>query len=275
MLRRLGDVHAARGGKTYATALLETLDFLSDPPPAVLLLASGVGRVVDLKRRLTMIMRGTTPRTLGWRGGAAVVGLGALLLPMLPAWVQAQPKPETKTETVTTAAPGGDDKDNVRAQLKQAEATLAQKQAEEKAAAALVELLRAHLGQVPQEAAKRVYKVEFIDTDQNGVQTPFPQVRVAQGSEMPAAQEALMRLLEVQPDLAGNRGLIVVREDDGKIVFRVKIPDPQAGAAPAVPAAKRNGGDADKRIDELEQKLKRIVDEVEKLGVTAHALLRN
>ena len=76
MLRRLGHVHAARR-QAYATALLETLDFLSDAPPAMPLLASGVGRVVDLKRRLTMIMRGTTPRTLGWRGAAAVVGLGA------------------------------------------------------------------------------------------------------------------------------------------------------------------------------------------------------
>ena len=49
-------------GKTYAVALLETLDFLSDAPRATPLLASGVGRVADLKRRLTMIMSGTTPR---------------------------------------------------------------------------------------------------------------------------------------------------------------------------------------------------------------------
>ncbi len=75
-------------GKTYAAALLETLDFLSDAPPAVPLLASGVGRVADLKRRLTMIMRGTTPKALGWRGRLTVLGLGALLLPLLPAWAR-------------------------------------------------------------------------------------------------------------------------------------------------------------------------------------------
>ena len=96
-------------GKTYATALLETLDFLSDAPPAMPLLASGVGRVVDLKRRLTMIMRGTTPRTLGWRGAAAVVALGALLLPMLPAWVQAQAP--AKAETDVQKGEDGDRKD--------------------------------------------------------------------------------------------------------------------------------------------------------------------
>ena len=78
-------------GKAYAAALLETLDFLSDAPPAVPLLASGVGRVADLKRRLTMIMRGTTPKALGWRGGLTVLGLGALLLPLLPAWRTGRP----------------------------------------------------------------------------------------------------------------------------------------------------------------------------------------
>jgi BlaR1 peptidase M56 len=37
-------------GKSYATALLETLDFLSDASPATPSLACGVGRVSDLKR---------------------------------------------------------------------------------------------------------------------------------------------------------------------------------------------------------------------------------
>ncbi len=49
-------------GRTYASALLDTLDFLSSAPAAVPPLASGLGQVSDLKRRLTMIMRGTTPR---------------------------------------------------------------------------------------------------------------------------------------------------------------------------------------------------------------------
>ena len=46
-------------GRTYASALLDTLDFLSTAPAAVPPLASGLGQIADLKRRLTMIMRGT------------------------------------------------------------------------------------------------------------------------------------------------------------------------------------------------------------------------
>ena len=96
-------------GKTYAVALLETLDFLSDASPAAPLLASGVSRVADLKRRLTMIMRGTTPRTLGWRGLLAVLGLGALLLPLLPASARrnsrpSRTRPQRRRQSSSTSA---------------------------------------------------------------------------------------------------------------------------------------------------------------------------
>ncbi len=72
-------------GKAYATALVECLDFLSDAPPLPVG-ASGLGRT-DLKRRLKMIMSGTIPRRLSL-GGAILLGLGAMLLPLVPAWAQ-------------------------------------------------------------------------------------------------------------------------------------------------------------------------------------------
>ena len=68
-------------GRTYATALLECLDFLSDAPAPLPLGASGLGHTDDLKRRLTMIVRGTTPRRLTWGGTLALLVLGGLLLP--------------------------------------------------------------------------------------------------------------------------------------------------------------------------------------------------
>ncbi len=128
-------------GKTYAVALLETLDFLSDAPRATPLLASGVGRVADLKRRLTMIMRGTTPRALGWRGLLAVLGLGALLLPLLPAWARArqpapQPKPDMPAKSeepylrwriVGDGAAAPRDADKIKAELKELELQLARR----------------------------------------------------------------------------------------------------------------------------------------------------
>jgi beta-lactamase regulating signal transducer with metallopeptidase domain len=81
--------------RTYAEALLETLDFLAGAGPAatVAVAASGLGPVHHLKRRMTMIMQGTTPRALTWSGLLAVLGLSATLLPLSPTWAQ-RPDPE-------------------------------------------------------------------------------------------------------------------------------------------------------------------------------------
>jgi beta-lactamase regulating signal transducer with metallopeptidase domain len=79
--------------RAYATALLETMDFLSEARPALPAGASGIGHVRLLKRRLTMIMRGTTPRALTCGGWLAVLGLAALLLPLMPGWAQERPRP--------------------------------------------------------------------------------------------------------------------------------------------------------------------------------------
>jgi beta-lactamase regulating signal transducer with metallopeptidase domain len=74
--------------KTYALALVETVDFLSEARPALPALASGMGHVHDLRRRVTMIMQGTTPRALTWSGLIGLFGLGAFLLPVMPTWAQ-------------------------------------------------------------------------------------------------------------------------------------------------------------------------------------------
>ena len=70
--------------EAYATALLKTVDFLSEARPAVPPVASGIGRVQLLKRRLTMIMQGTTPKSFSVAGRMAVCALGAALLPLTP-----------------------------------------------------------------------------------------------------------------------------------------------------------------------------------------------
>jgi bla regulator protein blaR1 len=74
--------------RAYATALVEVVDFLADTRTALPAVASGVGHVHDLKRRLIMIMRGTTPRSLSTAGLAAVLVLAATLLPLVPIWGQ-------------------------------------------------------------------------------------------------------------------------------------------------------------------------------------------
>ncbi len=84
----------------YAGALLETVDFLAGArtvlPPA----ASGFGRMYSLKRRLTMIMHGRTPRGLPLAGRIALLVLAVVLLPLVPS--RARPEPRSAEETAKT-----------------------------------------------------------------------------------------------------------------------------------------------------------------------------
>jgi bla regulator protein blaR1 len=79
-----------QGAKTYATALLAAIEFVSGArtAPAASSAASGNGHVSCLKRRLKMIVRARTPKGLSWAGRLAVLGLTMLLLPLAPSWGQ-------------------------------------------------------------------------------------------------------------------------------------------------------------------------------------------
>ncbi len=68
----------------YASALVETVTFLSQTRPAVLVGTSGAGHVPLLKRRLTMILSETSSRKPSRLAFWSVLGLGALLLPLAP-----------------------------------------------------------------------------------------------------------------------------------------------------------------------------------------------
>lgn len=75
--------------RAYAHALVDTVDFLSEAKPALSPVASGFGPVHLLRRRLTMILKGKTPRALTWLGVLGVIAVAALLLPLVPTWAQA------------------------------------------------------------------------------------------------------------------------------------------------------------------------------------------
>jgi beta-lactamase regulating signal transducer with metallopeptidase domain len=89
--------------ETYATALIEAVTYLSGARSALPLAASGIGAMHLLKRRLNMIMRGTTPRSLSAVGSLAVLGLAALLLPLCPTLARTQ----QHSGAATQQAPGG------------------------------------------------------------------------------------------------------------------------------------------------------------------------
>src|SRR5579884_1706432 len=68
----------------YASALVETVAFLSQTRPVALVGASGAGQVPLLKRRLTMILTESSSRKPSRIGFWIVLGMGALLLPLAP-----------------------------------------------------------------------------------------------------------------------------------------------------------------------------------------------
>ena len=92
-------------GRSYAETLLKTLDFLNQSDQPVPLMGSGFGKVHHLRKRLTMIMSGTTPRLLGVRGALAALGMGVLLLPLNATWAQ---KPDQKEEVSGIVSSGVD-----------------------------------------------------------------------------------------------------------------------------------------------------------------------
>jgi beta-lactamase regulating signal transducer with metallopeptidase domain len=74
--------------KSYASALVETWDFLSQSAIALPPAATGAVQLNLLRRRLTMIMRGTTPRNLGVFGVPAALAIAILFLPLWPSLAQ-------------------------------------------------------------------------------------------------------------------------------------------------------------------------------------------
>jgi beta-lactamase regulating signal transducer with metallopeptidase domain len=81
----------------YASALLETVAFLSQTRTAALLGASGAGQVPLLKRRLTMILTSNPSRKPSRIGFWVAFGLGGLLLPLTLG--AAQPDPPARDRT--------------------------------------------------------------------------------------------------------------------------------------------------------------------------------
>jgi beta-lactamase regulating signal transducer with metallopeptidase domain len=88
----------------YADALVTTLAFLSRPQAALPIGASGMGRLHPVKRRLSMILRGTTPRALTWPAFVALLALVALL-PLRPTWAVPGTPDEPAVEAATADPP--------------------------------------------------------------------------------------------------------------------------------------------------------------------------
>jgi beta-lactamase regulating signal transducer with metallopeptidase domain len=152
--------------KTYALALVETVDFLSEARPPLPALASGMGHVHDLRRRVTMIMQGTTPRALTWTGLLSLFGLGAFLLPVMPTWAQEE---QGQPFRVVVGEDKGGDKEaqaeiaKLKALLEQKRAELMKIEAQMKAAQARAEREGAGAGAGEKKEGRIV--IEIVDGD--------------------------------------------------------------------------------------------------------------
>jgi hypothetical protein len=263
-------------GRTYATALMDTLDFLSTARSAVPPLASGLGQVSDLKRRLTMIMRGTTPRALSWPGCLAVLALGAFFLPLLPA-LQAQDSPskEEKEKKAIVIRLDGQiaqaEVEQSKAELQALEADLKRKMAEVAQAQARLKAAAAKAqAQEKEKAAKELYRKD-IKKAQDVFDAKKPMIRieilVPAGKDVDV-KELLKKIEAVLPDQKSGR-TIKVNPASGA---GVELTQPKVHILKNVPVQtylyRKVGepvGPQDKRINDLEKKLEKVLHELDNL----------
>ncbi len=251
-----------QANRTYATALVETIEFLSAVRSPVPLMASGVGPIADLKRRLTMIMRGTTPRTLSWRGLLLVVGLGAFLLPLLPSFAWAQDKKEPTAEKsadlertyrellnqYTDAVAGGHDE----AELNKLQAQLEMKLKEVQDAEAKIRELREKLGQVE---GRQVRAREVLAT--------YYRLQL-KGAKDGDQQEIILRKVNGKWEIVDPKTVVGEKIETITVPYRIRVnPEAQPKLAPGSPAPTK--ADPDRRLDDLEKKLEKIMRQIEEM----------
>jgi beta-lactamase regulating signal transducer with metallopeptidase domain len=287
-------------GRSYALALVQTVEFCSQVRAALPVAASGIGPVPHLRRRLTMIMQGTTPRSLSWIGACAVLGLG-FALPLGP--VQAQSEPASSDEEVLVQ----DSREQQIEVLKQAirvleekkdgdkspeprrkkaspeeiekarnEATRAKRQMEE--ATARYREAAARLAQLEGRPVEHdvPYRLELRRANPGDrPSTPQPTIERREGAEgrqirviTPDAKKTEEMRIRVAPDQPGGEHRIRVHTEvlpDGKKgdprPVRV-ITDP---AAPGRVRVLTDGAHGDHGPGDVERRLERLLREIEEI----------
>jgi beta-lactamase regulating signal transducer with metallopeptidase domain len=258
-------------GRTYASALLDTLDFLSTAQAAVPPLASGLGQIADLKRRLTMIMQGNTPRSLTWPGCLAVITLGLTLLPMLPSLHGEPPTTEEEREQIEDAKK---DIEKAKADLEREMAELVKR---------INELARTEQRLVNESVRKTLVQVEKAKPHISGVvRNATVRIEITLPADEKVDPNEVIK--EIQKALPENlRKKVAVRSLPATQQLHLQIappgvsfttpPQPPRPAGPNIPTPTAIRGvttaplskSSEKRINDLEKKLERVLEELHEL----------
>lgn len=259
----------------YASALVEAAAFLSEGRAALPIGASGVGHVRCLKRRLAMILRARSPRSLSWAGLFVMVVLGVVLLPLGASWADKPPAEPSPTEPPKDGRPA-EPPDDPRAAAAVALDRQRQRPAAPPPRAEEAEVGRQALEQVRDEvelleaqlAAKRALvdaeKVAHVKArerqamlqkagDAGGV-TMAALLAASKEVDLAAAQLRVREaeLLEPEVRLKQARRRLQALEQAAK-------PKPKESVRRPAPATEND------RLRELERKLDRLLREVESL----------
>jgi beta-lactamase regulating signal transducer with metallopeptidase domain len=139
---------------SYGSALLEAVDFVSAARPVVPALSAGLGEFRHLKRRLLMIKQGTVSRALSRSSLLAVCGAAALALPLAPGLAQEAPPATPPPAGLPASGASSEDKPSTDpAEVARAKAEVQQAQAEVQRAQANLRQARSRLAVLEHGAA--------------------------------------------------------------------------------------------------------------------------
>jgi len=232
----------------YAVALVETVEFISSAERSVPALAVGLGVARQLKRRVKMILQERTRQRLGWLGGLAVLLLGAGLLPLAPLWA--------------AGAGDGDREEKPRLGPREDPSRNASERPDNPRPRPEEGRKPAERPEKPPFEKPRLEKPPFAKprdaSEAPSVQAEIDKLRreIEDLSAKLRAAEARLRELQVARFQPPDRPPPLVRKPiDGKPVER---PMPLTRPSPA---------DIERRLDELERKIDRLIQEIGKAPV--------
>lgn len=217
-----------------------------------------------------MIMRGNTPRSLTWPGCLAVIALGLTFLPMLPSLHGEPPSREEDASKAEVEA--------AEARLKEAQARFKEQKAMLRQATKKLRATEAMAGLLIKAAEMREYREKKKAAIAEGKAKATYRIEITLPADESAAdvKDFVKKIREVLPEKLGDsrihihvipaRGALVLPgqlmpEQPGMPVQPGKLMPEQPGA-PVYPGA---GNSQDKRINDLEKKLEKVLHELHEL----------